>query len=633
MLNIKQAYCLLITLILSIPTVQAQAQNQTAKNNLERSEASLVVDKEIGQLMTIDPNKYSATNQTHADKNIYIARDETINNVFRSISSQLKQPIILSKLARRYKISGEFNLTQAMQVIEKITLELGLIWYFDGRVVYIYDNSEAKSIMLSMPSGTYNDVVSFLKKAALFDKKYPLSVAANGRALYLSGPPKYVEIVSSAINMFKNRQEQQSQNPSSNGTDRQIELIKLKHASVNDRQYTIRGENVRIPGIANVLQQIFSSSTIIDVINRPNYQNNLATPTNRVNPSLLAEVLKGNDSNSYENLDRSANLELAKPDFLGNESQKSVLPLQQIALTDQSQLAPKLRIMPYSDTNSLLLEGSATQIAGVKKIIESLDVPKQQIELSLWIIDIDKGDADKIGAGLSGQINFGSKFGLNMELGSGSRISKADTTRFIAEISALSSENRAQIVSRPILLTQDNTPAIFDNSHTYYIKLQGYRTNSLEKVTYGTLINVLPRVTSDNGRIEMSLDIEDGSRGTAERSQGIDMPPVSNTKISTVARVMHDQSLLIGGYTLNRESGGVSKVPLLGDIPLIGNLFKYRISDNKKLVRMFLIQPKVLVEDAPFEGLDHLLVHPEIDNAVDALRSRLENKNANKQSF
>ncbi len=70
---------------------------------------------------------------------------------------------------------------------------------------------------------------------------------------------------------------------------------------------------------------------------------------------------------------------------------------------------------------------------------------------------------------------------------------------------------QATVVSRPVLLTQKNVPAILDNNRTFYTKLIGERNVALEHVNIRNTIRVLPRFSAD-GQIEMSLDIEDGKR-------------------------------------------------------------------------------------------------------------------------
>lgn len=143
----------------------------------------------------------------------------------------------------------------------------------------------------------------------------------------------------------------------------------------------------------------------------------------------------------------------------------------------------------------------------------------------------------------------------------------------MAAIFALTRNDKANIVSRPMVLTQENIPAIFDNNRTFYTKLIGERATDLKNVTYGTAISVLPRFTINN-QIEMMITVEDGSRAGQITDH---LPEIGRTNISTIARVPQNKSLLIGGYTRDEHRNIEEKIPLLGDIPYLGSLFRYNI--------------------------------------------------------
>lgn len=560
--------------------------------------------------------------------------DEPLASVMRAISSRLRQPITVSRKAGRYKVSGQFELSQPMALIESLANELGLIWYFDGRVVYIYDNAEAQTVMLSLPSGLLAELIDFLKSAALYDPKYPFGATRDKSGVYFSGPPKYVEIVNSAVEILKAKRARQAKEEANPATARRIEVVKLKHALVPDRSFTVRGDRVIIPGIASVLQQALAGSVLMSGTRRQG-----ARPRSGPDDGGVAGGASAQPAAAHQGSEAVNDFALGGPgeDGGGLDGQAAYMdlaPASNAAFSRRARLSvsgadaavPALRVIPYADSNSLLLEGMPRQIAGIKELIATLDQPKRQIEMSLWVIDISKGDAHELGAQFGISLSGPSMFDVSVGLGaSAAAMSREQATKFIARVTALSREDRAQVVSRPILLTQDNMPAIFDNSHTYFVKLEGYKATSLEKVTYGTMINVLPHVASEHGRIEMMLDIEDGNRDANSDEPGT----VNSTQISTVARVMHEQSLLVGGYTLENDMGTVSKIPILGDIPYLGALFRYKKDHAKRYVRMFLIQPRVLPEDATFEGADGIAPDPLVDNAVDALRRRLEQRVAN----
>lgn len=155
------------------------------------------------------------------------------------------------------------------------------------------------------------------------------------------------------------------------------------------------------------------------------------------------------------------------------------------------------------------------------------------------------------------------------------------------------------MVSRPIVLTQDNTLAVFDNNTTFYTSIKGERVSSMESITFGTKVSVIPRIANQRKSVEMIIDLEDGAeKQTNDEKNGEGtLPVVNRTTISTIARVAQGNTLLIGGYTRDNTQFHNERIPLLGDIPLLGRLFQFQSEKNEKMVRLFLLQPRILQQD------------------------------------
>lgn len=167
----------------------------------------------------------------------------------------------------------------------------------------------------------------------------------------------------------------------------------------------------------------------------------------------------------------------------------------------------------------------------------------------------------------------------------------------LARVNLLENEGSAQVVSRPTLLTQENAQAVIDHHETYYVKVTGKEVAELKGITYGTMLRMTPRVLTqgDKSEISLNLHIEDGNQ--KPNSSGIDgIPTISRTVVDTVARVGHGQSLIIGGIYRDELSVALSKVPLLGDIPYLGALFRRKSELTRRTVRLFIIEPRIIDE-------------------------------------
>jgi len=494
----------------------------------------------------------------------YVARQESIRAFFSAVSSYLGKPIIVSKLAAVKQISGDFNFSDG-DIVRKTSRQLGLITYYDGNAIYIYDASETKSSVIQLKHVTPNALRLFLKKSGLADPRYPLR--GDGiDTFYLSGPPIYVDLVTQAASLMDSQ--------SADLDDQRVDVIKLNNTFVTDRAYTRREENIVIPGIATIIEKLLSRDD-----------------------SQVAPMLLKNSTATPPPLDTS----MGRIDGID-----AIAPsLKNADGRIRTQTYSNIRVIAYPETNSLLVKGTVEQIRFIRNLVEALDEEKRHVELALWIIDLQKDDLDQLGVNWQGSISIGEQFAAGLNAGTAlNSFSTLESSRFIASILALTRDNKAQIVSRPVLLTQENTPAMFDNNRTFYTPLIAERAVELQQVTFGTLVHVLPRFTSKD-EIELSLNIEDGSEvASTQSARANSLPTVGRTKISTVARVPKGKSLLVGGYTRGESGQNMGKIPLLGDIPFIGGVFRYNQTLNKNTVRLFLIRPREIVEGVDMQAED-----------------------------
>ncbi len=486
----------------------------------------------------------------------YVARQENLRSFFGAVSAHLGKSIIVSKLAAGKQISGNFDLSIG-DIVSKVSRQLGLVTYYDGNAIYIYDASETKNSVIKLKNASPKVLTQFLKKSGLADPRYPLR-GDGVDTFYLSGPPIYIDLVTQAAQFIDSQDDEKLDN-------QRVEVIKLNNTFVTDRAYTRRDEDIVIPGIATIVERLLDAGV----------------------PSGRAPQQRKKESSAAGLLDASINAPVTEM-VLQQSNDDVPMKLPQ---------AGKISVIAYPETNSLLVKGTVEQIRFVRNLVETLDEEKRHVELALWIIDLQKDDLDQLGVNWQGAISLGSQFSAGLNAGTAlNSFSTLESTQFIASVLALTRENKAQIVSRPVLLTQENTPAMFDNNRTFYTRLLAERAVDLQKVTYGTLVHVLPRFTSKN-EIELSLNIEDGSEvANTDSTRKDELPTVGRTKISTVARVPQGKSLLVGGYTRGETGENIGKIPLLGDLPFIGGAFRYRQSLNKNTVRVFLITPREINE-------------------------------------
>ncbi|HBA9513340.1 TPA: EscC/YscC/HrcC family type III secretion system outer membrane ring protein [Escherichia coli] len=497
---------------------------------------------------------YEKRNQ---EENIYVAHNNSVQQIFYVLGGLLHKPVIVSTLATQKRITGDFNLTNPWKVVSSISDKLGLIWYFDGSSIYIYDAEEIKSKVIKLSYAPFIRLLSYLKSTGLYDARFPLRSGEFAGSFYVSGPPVYVDLVSAASKFIDSTYSK----PNSGIVT--VRVINLENTFVNDRNYMQRGTSVTIRGIASVLKELL---------------------TEKSKGGYSVEVKKSLMQDS-KNTDAEKGFDM--PFFPDSVSAFSSNP------SDSNSESVPLRIIAYSDTNSLLIQGTERQVDFVADIVRAIDVPKKQIQLSLWIIDVSKNDVNELGIQWQGAATLGNT-GITLNT---STLAPGSSSRFLADVTALAKKGNAQVVSRPEVLTKENIPALFDNNSSFYSKLIGDHAVSLQTITYGTMISVLPRLAQDGKDIDMILNIQDGEIPTNVKGDPVyvdNLPAVNNTQISTEAQVPAGFSLLVGGYSRIQDDFHNLGIPLLRDIPLVGKLFDYSYSSHKNMVRLFLIQPQIL---------------------------------------
>lgn len=517
--------------------------------NIELAQAEIIVAEPVTQSKNHDT---------------FVANNIVVGKVFDAVAERLNKPIILSKLAAQKKVTGNFNLANADEMFKALTRRIALVWYDDGASIYVYDNSEMRSAIIPTNNVSSNQVLNYIQRNGIYDSRFPVRSQDGEKLLFVSGPPLYIELIKAASLYLA---EQIKREELSSG---EVAVIPLKHASVTDRSYSLRGQNITIPGLLNVINDLFKNGTAID-------------ETLNIQPLPVAINSTGDSIDELMDAPIGGSLPSAnKPQLVTKKPSNNAFSL-----------------VAHPDSNSLIVKGSQDQIRYVRQLVNTLDMRRRQVELSLWIIDITRSELDNLGVNWEvGTFNTGTgSVSFN-------RSTLSNSQQFLLQIDALNKTGNGHIVSRPVLLTQENVPALFDNNTSFYAKLQGERIATLEQVTYGTMVSVMPRISAGNN-VEMEVNIEDGAenRDSMGKTSSVEgLPAVNRTSINTVARIAKDSSLLIGGYTREQYVENESKIPFLGDLPYVGGLFSHSSTNQQKMVRLFLIQPRLLDENEGWDG-------------------------------
>jgi len=158
------------------------------------------------------------------------------------------------------------------------------------------------------------------------------------------------------------------------------------------------------------------------------------------------------------------------------------------------------------------------------------------------------------------------------------------------ELSALESDGNGKVVASPRIVTADQVKALIEQGTEYpYQVASASGATSLAFRKANLKLEVTPQITPE-GNIILDLDINKDSRGETTL-QGIAI----NTKhIKTQVLVENGGTVVIGGIFLLEETLDETKVPVLGDVPLLGNLFKTKTRKSEKRELLVFITPKMI---------------------------------------
>lgn len=269
------------------------------------------------------------------------------------------------------------------------------------------------------------------------------------------------------------------------------------------------------------------------------------------------------------------------------------------------------RLVVDSLNNSLIYQGSASRWAQLRPVLTRLDVPPRMVLVQVMVAEVTLTNASEFGvewalrkAGIGG---FSGKLSTLGGLGLGSSglnyypLSQSGQT--MAVLNAFASSNRVTVLSSPALMVESGQEASINvgskvptlASNTLASIQQGGSSAIIQQIQYlstGVMMQIQPIVHS-GGRVNIHLTVSVSS-ALPTNSSKIDSPTISDRQVETTLSLKDGGSVLIGGLMTTNNSKGNSRVPLLGNIPLLGNLFRNNSRNRTHSELMILIIPYIV---------------------------------------
>ena len=302
-----------------------------------------------------------------------------------------------------------------------------------------------------------------------------------------------------------------------------------------------------------------------------------------------------------------------------------------------------------SRTNTLLIQDTADSIANVRQLVTTLDIPVRQVRIEARIVVVSEdfsrdlgvrlgftgtetnganglfatsgtatGVDTILGSALDNVANTGSPYPVSVPTGTARAASRYNVNLPVQnaagslawailgsdyivdlELSAAQSEGRGEVISQPSIITANQKEAVI--SQGTEIPYQEASSSGASTITFKPAkleLKVTPLITPDN-RLILDISVKKDRVGqVVVTAGGVNVPAIDTSQLTTTVFIGDGQTVVLGGILETERRENEKKVPYLGDIPVLGHLFKTTGKVNNKDELLIFVTPKILREGA-----------------------------------
>jgi general secretion pathway protein D len=245
--------------------------------------------------------------------------------------------------------------------------------------------------------------------------------------------------------------------------------------------------------------------------------------------------------------------------------------------------------------HAVVVQVSPEQRPSVEATLKALDQVRPQVMFEAEILEVNRDTTQALGIDYDDIFSFklleDAPKGI-LEIG---KLNRASALSFNIGISALKNTGAARVLAQPRITTLDGVEAVINSTQTTPVILTGSSGGSLQSITTGITLRLTPRVTP-GGWVEAELVITVSSP-TGSTASGV--PQFSAREARTTVRVRNGEAIVIGGLIEERQVNSEQKVPGLGDLPLIGELFTTRRIENRRSDLVIIVTPRLVLPTPP----------------------------------
>lgn len=266
-------------------------------------------------------------------------------------------------------------------------------------------------------------------------------------------------------------------------------------------------------------------------------------------------------------------------------------------------------IQAEPNTNAIIITAPPTLMQALKDVVTKLDIRPQQVLVQAIIAEIDESDLTSLGIQWgsitqSGELQAATGLATSFPAYGAGVVGVMPSVQIQAVLSVLRNQNGVDILSTPSIMVLDNQKASIEIGQDVPVQTGSYAstgavqtatpftTNSYKPVTLK--LDVTPQINLGTS-VRLKLNLKND---TLQNPQNPSLTPIINTsKITNSVIINSDDVLVLGGLISNSNNENSNKVPILGDVPVVGVLFKQKTTNQQKKNLMVFIKP-IIVKNA-----------------------------------
>ena len=519
----------------------------------------------------------------------YRAFDQNLPLALRDVAESFNLLIKMHDIPN-HRLKGEYELRSLEQFLNPVARRYLLDWFILDRTLFVESRKLRRKRVFSLK--TMDDLEGFHhffeKEKPSHGVQFPVELDAGKMQFIIEAPEPYLRRLAYLHKRYETRHQYEEEDEKDIGEGYGVMMFRLQNAWAVDKTYKFADTSYTVSGVATLLQQITGA----------------AAPSRQ---SGSAPALGGNES-----VPEIRPLAAPRRQAIGEQMKDEKSPQRK---DQENQQNTNITILADERLNTVLIYDDRKLYSYYKKLIKSLDKKSELVEIEAMIVDVAKDHINDLGVNWQvskgrdavGFGNFGESLvtagtiALSGGLGGLGTALTSNLSGVLAQIKFLETKGESRVVSRPSVVTMDNLEAIINTSQRFFVRVTGFQDSSLYPVEVGTTLRVTPHIISrgtgslrdEDPHIQIFVVIEDGAVDESESSRVDGLPRIQENKVSTQAVVEQGESLLIGGHIHTTTSDSITRVPILGHIPLLGYFFSSSRKIEKEFIRLFIIRPRV----------------------------------------